>query len=99
VFCARRGLRKGTFSFWKWKLTQEAGAGRRGGLALARRSAPGPAFVPIQIRAARPSSAVATTHDGEVEITLGADRCVRVRGRVDPTWLVQVLRGIEGREC
>jgi hypothetical protein len=27
AFCAQRGLRKRTFSFWKWKLKQEALAG------------------------------------------------------------------------
>jgi hypothetical protein len=37
--------------------------------------------------------------DGEVVIVLGRARRVRVRGRVDPTWLVQVLRGLEARGC
>ena len=27
TFCRRRGLRKGTFSFWKWELTREARTG------------------------------------------------------------------------
>jgi hypothetical protein len=27
AFCRRQGFPKGTFDFWKWKLTQEAGDG------------------------------------------------------------------------
>jgi hypothetical protein len=100
AFCARHGLRKGTFSFWKWKLTRDVGArpGRRG--ALATRSVAPLAFVPIQITAAElPGDAAARAPDGEVEITLGRDRRVRVRGRVDPAWLVQVLHGLEAPGC
>ena len=99
AFCAQRGLRKGTFSFWKWKLKRDAGG-------------PGvdeppatvtPPFIPIRIttpaarRAMEPAPA---TSDGvEVELTLGAGHCLRVRGRVEPTWLVQVLRGLEAAGC
>jgi hypothetical protein len=98
AFCAQRGLRKGTFSFWKWKLKQGAGAGAHEPPATVR-----PPFIPIRIttpaarRAVEPASA---TSDGmEVELTLGPGRCLRVRGRVEPTWLVQVLRGLAAPEC
>jgi len=100
AFCARHGLRKGTFSFWKWKLTRDAGAslGRAGTRATRARTTP--AFVPIQITAAGGSGdAAARAPDGEVEITLDRDRRVRVRGHVDPAWLVQVLHGLEAAGC
>ena len=97
AFCRRRGLRKGTFSFWKWKLTREARAGR--GPAIAGRSAATSAFVPIQLAARPEPVAVTAGAGGEIEITLGRDRCVRVRGPVDPTWLLAVLRGVEALGC
>src|SRR6266536_4425937 len=92
AFCRRRGLRKGTLSFWKWRLAREAEAG-------AGRGAPA-AFVPIQLavppRSHEPGTPTAPLADlGEVEIALGAGRLVRVRGRVDPAWLAAVLREVE----
>ena len=101
AFCRRRGLRKGTFSFWKWKVTHDVGARRDRRAALALRPAEGPAFVPIQITS--PGVAAACTAlcegAGEIEITLGRDRLVRVRGPVDPAWLMAVLRGVEALGC
>jgi hypothetical protein len=96
AFCAQRGLRKGTFSFWKWKLKQGAGVHEPPAIVT-------PPFIPIRIpapaarRAEEP--APATPDDVEVELTLGPGRCLRVRGRVEPTWLVQVLRGLEAPGC
>jgi len=37
----------------------------------------------------------ATLAGVEIELALGPGRGLRVRGLVDPAWLVQVLRGIE----
>jgi hypothetical protein len=96
AFCRRRGLRKGTLSFWKWKLAREAEAGTGRGATAA--------FVPIQLaappRSHEPGAFTAPLADlGEVEITLGDGRLVRVRGRVDPAWLAAVLREVEGRGC
>ena len=96
AFCRRRGLRKGTLSFWKWKLAREAEAGAGRGATAA--------FVPIQLavppRSHEPGAFTAPLADlGEVEITLGDGRFVRVRGRVDPAWLAAVLREVEGRGC
>lgn len=96
AFCRRRGLRKGTLSFWKWKLAREVEGG-------AGRGAPA-AFVPIQIaalaRSREPGAPPATLADlGELEIALADGRLVRVRGRVDPPWLAAVLRAVEGRGC
>jgi hypothetical protein len=100
AFCARHGLRKGTFSFWKWKLTRDAGPSLGRVERRPTRAGTTPAFVPIQITAAEsPGDAGARVPDGEVEITLGRDRRVRVRGRVDPVWLVRVLHGLEASEC
>jgi hypothetical protein len=98
AFCAQRGLNKGTFSFWKWKLKQEAGAGAHAPPAIVT-----PSFIPIRITAPRVTGtgeAMPAPADGvEIELTLGLNRCLRMRGRVDPVWLVQVLRGLEPRSC
>ncbi len=96
AFCRRRGLRKGTLSFWKWKLAREVEVG-------AGRGATG-SFVPIQIsvpsRSREPGAPPATLAElGEVEIPLADGRLVRVRGRVDPRWLAAVLREVEARGC
>jgi hypothetical protein len=99
AFCAQRGLRKGTFSFWKWKLKQGAGAGVQEAPATVT-----PPFIPVRMipapaaqRAVKPPPA---TRDGvEVELTLGLGRCLRVRGPVESMWLVQVLRGLEAPGC
>ena len=94
AFCQRRGLRKGTLSFWRWKFAQEAKTARRG--------AP-PAFVPIRLAPPRPAPDAAGLGEvlaaGELEITLGSTRCVRVRGRVDVEWLGHVLRAVKGLGC
>jgi hypothetical protein len=98
AFCAQRGLRTGTFSFWKWKLKQGAGGGAHEPPATIT-----PPFIPIRITAPAARRAVEpapVTSDGvEVELTLGPGRCLRVRGRVEPTWLAQVLRGLEAPGC
>ena len=98
AFCAQRGLRKGTFSFWKWKLKQGAGAGAHEPPATVT-----PPFIPIRIPAPADRCAAEPpppTCDGvEVELTLRPGRSLRVRGRVEPTWLVQVLRGLEAPGC
>ena len=98
AFCARRGLRKGTLSFWKWKFAREAGlALRRDSTGPPRTSSP-PPFVPVQVAALRTARAIpappATLTGIEIELTLGPRPGVRIQGRVGPAWLVQVLRGI-----
>jgi hypothetical protein len=98
AFCAQQGLRKGTFSFWKWKLARDAGAAGRAGAGSAR-SAGTPAFIPIQLTTTRLPRAAEAAVGGDIEIVLGRDRSVRVRGHVDPAWLAQVLRGIEALGC
>src|SRR6266849_7030228 len=77
AFCRRRGLRKGTLSFWKWKLAREVEAGASRGATAS--------FVPIQIsvpsRSREPGAPPATLADlGELEIALTDGRLVRVRG-------------------
>jgi hypothetical protein len=96
AFCRRRGLRKGTLSFWKWKLAREVEASAGRGATAS--------FVPIQIsvpsRSREPGAPPATLADlGELEIALTDGRLVRVRGRVDPRWLAAVLREVEARGC
>ena len=81
AFCARHGLRKGTFNFCKLRRAVGTGAGRRG--AIGMRSAGAAAFVPIQITAPEVLGATALEAlDGEVELTLGFDRrvCAAARG-------------------
>jgi hypothetical protein len=104
AFCRRRGLRKGTLSFWKWKLAQEAGAGPGRAADIPARPATPPIFVPIQLgspRAPRAAGESPAERDGngEVEIALGRRGLVRVRGPVDPAWLVAVVRGVEALGC
>src|SRR5216683_5475432 len=96
AFCRRRGLRKGTLSFWKWKLAREVEASAGRGATAS--------FVPIQISVPsgshEPGAPPATLADlGELEIALTDGRLVRVRGRVDPRWLAAVLREVEARGC
>ena len=96
AFCRQRGLRKGTLSFWRWKLARETAP-------PPPRPRP-PAFVPIQLTPPRPAAEAAGPRGGpdaagELEITLGAGRSVRVQGRVDAAWLGQVLRVVVGLGC
>jgi hypothetical protein len=101
AFCRRRGFPKGTFGFWKWKLTREVGGTPHRSVVLTTRPAGTPSFVPIQLtptaepRAEEPVLAP----DREIEIAFRDGRSVRVRGHVDAAWLVQVLRGLEGPPC
>jgi hypothetical protein len=98
AFCARHGLRTGTFSFWKWQLKRGAGTGGHPPPTILT-----PAFIPIRVTTApepRGGEAARVTPAGvELELTLGLGRCLRVRGPVEPTWLVQVLRGLEAPGC
>jgi hypothetical protein len=93
-----------TLSFWKWKLAREAGGGPGRAADLPARPAAPPTFVPIQLGSPRAPRAVGESTAerdgaGEVEIALGRRGLVRVHGRVDPAWLVAVVRGLEGLGC
>jgi hypothetical protein len=102
AFCRRRDIRKGTLSFWKWKLAREAGASRAAE-DPARPVAPA-AFVPIEI-AVSPTPPVGLASRtvpawaGEVEIALERGPLVRVRGHVDGAALALVLRTVEALRC
>ena len=97
AFCRRRGFPKGTFGFWKWKLRREAGRSPHRGVAVTPRTIETPSFVPIQITPIQEPRAVEP--GPEIEIAFGDGWCVRVRGRVDAAWLVQVVRGLEEKSC
>jgi len=100
AFCAQEGLRTGTLSFWKWKLGRETGPTSGSKATGSRRIAPPPAFVPVQLAALKVDPAAATLSDAiDIELRLGAGYGLRMRGRVDPGWLAQVLWGLEGRGC
>jgi hypothetical protein len=98
-FCRRRGIAIGTLSFWKHTLNREAGPGAPRVAAVSVT----PAFVPVRLATPVPSGeappAGAPFWDGELEIVLDRGRLVRVRGRVDPQWLEQVLGTLEARRC
>jgi hypothetical protein len=98
AFCAERGLRKGTLSFWKWKFAREARQAPRPDATGTPPAPATPRFIPLHVAAARAARAAdvpsTTPDDVEIELTLGPRHGVRIRGRVDPAWLVQVLRGI-----
>jgi hypothetical protein len=99
-FCRRRGIPPGTLSCWKHKLR---GAHGRGARAAAMAVPARPAFVPVHLTATAPSAARfgagPTAWDGELEITLADGRQVRMRGRVDPEWLGQIVRTLERPGC
>lgn len=88
AFCRQRGLRKGTLSFWRWKFAQE-------GRPRSHRPA---TFVPVRLRPA-PAAPRVPPPAGELEIALAPGRGVRVRGRVEPTWLAQVLAIVAALRC
>jgi hypothetical protein len=94
AYCARRGLRKGTLSFWRWKLAREAAP------AVRRRAAAPIAptrFIPVRLTP-EPTSTPPSV-GLELELTLGPGRSLRLRGPVAPGWLVQVLHGLERAAC
>jgi hypothetical protein len=95
-FCRRRGIPPGTLSCWKHKLAHECEPAARPAASDPIRQAARAAFLPVRITAGRPPSTTAVTGTltaagVEIEITLGHDRLVRVRGRVDPQWLRQAI--------
>jgi hypothetical protein len=102
AFCRRRGLRKGSLSFWKWKLAHERAPGTGRKVEAAGRTPPA-AFVPIQIpvpRVGEPEAlADARADQGELEIVLADGRHLRVRGRLDAAWLAAVVHAVEARGC
>jgi hypothetical protein len=94
AYCARQGLRKGTLSFWRWKLAREGSAA--GGRRAAARMSP-PPFIPVRLT---PQPSWAPSPAGlEVELMVGPGRRLRLHGPVDAAWLVQVIRGLEGAGC
>jgi hypothetical protein len=95
-FCQRRGIAPGTLAWWKHTFGREPGP--------AIPPAPGRpmAFVPVRIRPApRPCLMAGRlgANDGELEIMLSGGRRVRVRGRVDPQWLGQVIAAVATGRC
>jgi hypothetical protein len=101
-FCRRRGIPPGTLSCWKHKLAHEREPAVRRSTSVMSRPAERPAFLPVRItRGPAPSLAPAlpTAADVEIEITLGLERAVRVRGRVDPQWLRQAIQTLGALEC
>jgi hypothetical protein len=107
-FCRRRGLRAGTLAWWKHMLARQPEApplkssGSAGAVAPPRVT-----FVPLRITPARAVQVTTTLSartdaaDGELEIVLDDARRVRVRvrGRVDPHWLGQVIDVLTRARC
>ena len=102
-FCRRRGLRAGTLAWWKHTLAPEAdGPPLRSSGAADAAVPPRVTFVPLRITpdpGATISSERTDTADGELEIVLDDARRVRVRGRVDPQWLGQVIAILTRARC
>jgi hypothetical protein len=94
-------VRPGTFAFWKHTLAHEARAVRPGPKVP---DVIPPAFLPVRV-VARPRPRdehplpTAPMPSAEIEIVLEGRRRVRVRGRVDPAWLGDVLRTVEALGC
>ena len=103
-FCRRRGIPPGTLSCWKHKLAHERAPAARAVAAVPARSAEPPAFLPVRITAGGGPSITTTPGRStaaavEIEIRLGPDRTVRVRGRVDPHWLGQAIQTLGALGC
>jgi hypothetical protein len=105
-FCRRRGLRAGTLAWWKHTLARQPGAPpRRSSGSAGAGAPPRVTFVPLRITPARTvpvattPSARTDTADGNLEIVLADNRRVRVRGRVDPQWLGQVIDVLTRARC
>jgi hypothetical protein len=96
-FCRRRGIPPGTLSCWKHKLAREAQGAARPATSEPAGPRARPAFVPVRV--VSPPTPAPADGVGELEIVLGGDRLVRVRGRVDAEWLRQVLGALEPRRC
>jgi hypothetical protein len=101
-FCRRRGIPPGTLAFWKYTLKHAAAVGPRP--AMTKRATPaGPAFLPVRVVSMPappvPPPSGPLTEAGAIEIVLARDRVVRVRGRVDLTWLGQLVRALEAAPC
>jgi transcriptional regulator with XRE-family HTH domain len=82
----RTGVAAGTLGSWAWKLRGEATAGRR-------RRGSAPSFVELipSVSAEREEPRA-----GEgIEIVLGRGRRILVRGEVDETLLLRVVRALE----
>ena len=102
-FCRRRGIAKGTLSFWKSVLARRVGPGAHPAKAGLAGSPSRPAFVPVQVVGPRPSGAPGDAGPPRaadaLEIVLGGGRLVRVREGVDAQWLGQVVGTLETPEC
>jgi hypothetical protein len=85
AYCRGRGISEQGFHWWHRELA------RRDGEEVQPVEAVEPAFVPVQVTAARLPSPT-----GAVEIVLPGDRLVRVTGPVDRQQLVDVLAAFEG---
>ena len=101
-FCRRRGIAPGTLAFWKYTLKHAAAVGPRPAATTPRTPA-GPAFLPVRVvptpALPGPPPSESLTEAGAIEIVLARDRVVRVRGRVDLTWLGQLVRALEAAPC
>lgn len=81
TFAAREGLKAGSLSFWKWKLSR--GQGREAPVAPLK-------FVELTTAAAVPPAAVVV-----FEVLLRSGRTVRVPGGFDAAELARLLAVIE----
>jgi hypothetical protein len=101
-FCRRRGIPPGTLSCWKHKLGGVRGRAGRPATVVAVPARP--AFVPVHLTTAPPARPARPNvgppaWGGELEVMLADGRPLRVRGRVDPEWLGQVVRTLEAGGC
>jgi hypothetical protein len=100
-FCRRRGIAPGTLAFWKYTLKHAAAVGPRPPAAGAQPAPTAPAFLPVRVvpALASPPPSEPLAEAGAVEIVLATGRLVRVRGRVDPAWLGQLVRALDAAPC
>jgi len=96
-FCRRRGIAPGTLAFWKYTLKHAAAVGPRPA-ATPPPPPPGPTFLPVRV-VPTPAPPGPLIEAGLIEIVLATERVVRVRGRVDLTWLGQLVGALESSPC
>lgn len=95
AWCREHDLHEHSFYWWRVRLARSG----RGGKVRSTKPTPfaarqGQAFVPVRV-----SSQGLSGTEGQIEIVLSGERCVRVIGPVDRQRLADVLATLEAPPC
>jgi transposase-like protein len=86
AWCRKHNLHEHGFYWWRVRLARSG----RGGKVRSTK----PTFVPVRVSAPGVSGT-----EGQIEIALSGDRCIRVHGPVDRQMLADVLVVLEAPLC